>query len=176
MKWLWFIRFFISKNIYIVIFCQVKTKFELLLKQYYVFEKENIFTAIIIKLFWGSNIGCPHGSISMCDNNTINKSQSVYLMLFYFDAFHITMVPSTYIFVFYSFIKKSTFAFQGRHGLGNIYVWASGDGGEDDDCNCDGYAASMWTISINSAINTGIPFGLIFRIIQVFGQIQLGLI
>jgi len=44
---------------------------------------------------------------------------------------------------------------EGRHGLGNIYVWASGDGGEDDDCNCDGYAASMWTISINSAINTG---------------------
>lgn len=30
-----------------------------------------------------------------------------------------------------------------------------GDGGEADDCNCDGYAASMWTISINSAINSG---------------------
>jgi len=44
---------------------------------------------------------------------------------------------------------------EGRRGLGNIYVWASGDGGEDDDCNCDGYAASMWTISINSTINTG---------------------
>jgi proprotein convertase subtilisin/kexin type 2 len=44
---------------------------------------------------------------------------------------------------------------EGRHGLGNIYVWASGDGGEEDDCNCDGYAASMWTISINSAINDG---------------------
>jgi len=44
---------------------------------------------------------------------------------------------------------------EGRHGLGNIYVWASGDGGADDDCNCDGYAASMWTISINSAINDG---------------------
>ena len=28
---------------------------------------------------------------------------------------------------------------EGRRGLGNIYVWASGDGGEDDDCNCDGY-------------------------------------
>lgn len=28
-------------------------------------------------------------------------------------------------------------------------------GGEEDDCNCDGYAASMWTISINSAINDG---------------------
>lgn len=47
------------------------------------------------------------------------------------------------------------FARQGRKGLGNIYVWASGDGGEEDDCNCDGYAASMWTISINSAINDG---------------------
>lgn len=44
---------------------------------------------------------------------------------------------------------------EGRRGLGNIYVWASGDGGEDDDCNCDGYAASMWTVSINSAINDG---------------------
>lgn len=46
-------------------------------------------------------------------------------------------------------------SYQGRNGLGNIYVWASGDGGEEDDCNCDGYAASMWTISINSAINDG---------------------
>lgn len=45
--------------------------------------------------------------------------------------------------------------FKGRRGKGNIYVWASGDGGEADDCNCDGYAASMWTISINSAINDG---------------------
>lgn len=44
---------------------------------------------------------------------------------------------------------------EGRHGRGNIYVWASGDGGADDDCNCDGYAASMWTISINSATNDG---------------------
>lgn len=44
---------------------------------------------------------------------------------------------------------------EGRRGLGNIYVWASGDGGEEDDCNCDGYAASMWTVSINSAINNG---------------------
>ncbi|GFO34883.1 neuroendocrine convertase 2 [Plakobranchus ocellatus] len=43
----------------------------------------------------------------------------------------------------------------GRQGLGNVYVWASGDGGPNDDCNCDGYAASMWTISINSATNDG---------------------
>nr|XP_039249340.1 neuroendocrine convertase 2-like [Styela clava] len=44
---------------------------------------------------------------------------------------------------------------KGRRGLGSIYVWASGDGGEYDDCNCDGYAASMWTISVNSAVNDG---------------------
>ena len=35
------------------------------------------------------------------------------------------------------------FITQGRNGLGNIYVWASGDGGEDDDCNCDDYAAVL---------------------------------
>lgn len=44
---------------------------------------------------------------------------------------------------------------KGRNGRGSIYVWASGDGGSYDDCNCDGYASSMWTISINSAINDG---------------------
>uniref|UniRef100_A0A4W3JZQ6 Neuroendocrine convertase 2 n=1 Tax=Callorhinchus milii TaxID=7868 RepID=A0A4W3JZQ6_CALMI len=44
---------------------------------------------------------------------------------------------------------------KGRNGKGSIYVWASGDGGSYDDCNCDGYASSMWTISINSAINDG---------------------
>ncbi|KAF6021614.1 PCSK2 [Bugula neritina] len=44
---------------------------------------------------------------------------------------------------------------EGRGGKGNIYVWASGDGGPADDCNCDGYAASMWTISINSVTNDG---------------------
>uniref|UniRef100_A0A183BJV8 Neuroendocrine convertase 2 n=2 Tax=Globodera pallida TaxID=36090 RepID=A0A183BJV8_GLOPA len=37
----------------------------------------------------------------------------------------------------------------------DLNVEKAGDGGEDDDCNCDGYAASMWTISINSAINNG---------------------
>jgi hypothetical protein len=58
----------------------------------------------------------------------------------------------------YNFADKTVVTiifFKGRRGKGNIYVWASGDGGEADDCNCDGYAASMWTISINSAINDG---------------------
>ncbi|VDK40771.1 unnamed protein product [Taenia asiatica] len=44
---------------------------------------------------------------------------------------------------------------KGRGGKGSLFVWASGDGGPEDDCNCDGYAASMWTISINSATNDG---------------------
>ena len=38
---------------------------------------------------------------------------------------------------------------QGRGGKGNIYVWATGNGGlTDDDCNCDGYTTSIYTISI----------------------------
>jgi len=39
---------------------------------------------------------------------------------------------------------------KGRGGKGSIYIWASGDGGANDDCNCDGYASSIWTISINA--------------------------
>ena len=30
---------------------------------------------------------------------------------------------------------------KGRKGKGSIYVWASGDGGAADDCNCDGYVS-----------------------------------
>lgn len=45
---------------------------------------------------------------------------------------------------------------QGRNGLGTIYVWASGNGGsKDDNCNCDGYLASIYTISIGSASQKG---------------------
>ena len=40
---------------------------------------------------------------------------------------------------------------QGRRGLGSIFVWAAGNGGRDgDSCNCDGYAVSLYTISIGS--------------------------
>ena len=38
---------------------------------------------------------------------------------------------------------------QGRNNLGSIFVWATGNGGlTDDDCNCDGYTTSIFTISI----------------------------
>ncbi|VDN86533.1 unnamed protein product, partial [Brugia pahangi] len=40
---------------------------------------------------------------------------------------------------------------QGRNGKGVIYVWASGNGGmQDDDCSCDGYMDSIYTLSVSS--------------------------
>ena len=57
--------------------------------------------------------------------------------------------------------ELATRAFQdgvtrGRRGLGSIFVWASGNGGRDNDnCNCDGYTNSIWTLSISSATEYG---------------------
>ncbi|XP_016844520.1 neuroendocrine convertase 1 isoform X1 [Nasonia vitripennis] len=45
---------------------------------------------------------------------------------------------------------------EGRDGRGSIYVWASGNGGsKNDDCGCDGYVGSIYTIAIGSASQTG---------------------
>ncbi|CAB3387799.1 Hypothetical predicted protein [Cloeon dipterum] len=45
---------------------------------------------------------------------------------------------------------------KGRSGKGSIFVWASGNGGRDhDNCNCDGYTNSIWTLSISSATENG---------------------
>ncbi|TRY67501.1 hypothetical protein TCAL_03758 [Tigriopus californicus] len=45
---------------------------------------------------------------------------------------------------------------KGRKGRGIIYVWAAGNGGmHDDNCNCDGYTSSIYTISIGSASEQG---------------------
>ncbi|XP_063711429.1 furin-like protease kpc-1 [Symsagittifera roscoffensis] len=39
----------------------------------------------------------------------------------------------------------------GRGGKGSIFVWAAGNGGRhQDDCNCDGYTTSIYTLSIAS--------------------------
>jgi proprotein convertase subtilisin/kexin type 5 len=44
----------------------------------------------------------------------------------------------------------------GRNKLGSIYVWASGNGGRRfDNCNCDGYTNSIYTLSISSATQAG---------------------
>ncbi|KAL1139588.1 hypothetical protein AAG570_006570 [Ranatra chinensis] len=46
---------------------------------------------------------------------------------------------------------------KGRGGRGSIFVWASGNGGRDhDNCNCDGYTNSIWTLSISSATENGL--------------------
>ncbi|KAA3680673.1 uncharacterized protein DEA37_0012853 [Paragonimus westermani] len=38
----------------------------------------------------------------------------------------------------------------GRNGFGNIFVWASGNGGtQGDSCACDGYASCPYTLSVN---------------------------
>lgn len=45
---------------------------------------------------------------------------------------------------------------KGRNGKGSIFIWASGNGGrEQDNCNCDGYTNSIWTLSISSATENG---------------------
>ncbi|VDM13742.1 unnamed protein product, partial [Wuchereria bancrofti] len=45
---------------------------------------------------------------------------------------------------------------QGRNGKGVIYVWASGNGGmQDDDCSCDGYMDSIYTLSVSSVTEDG---------------------
>lgn len=42
-------------------------------------------------------------------------------------------------------------ATNGRGGKGNIFIWASGNGGRSmDNCNCDGYTNSIYTITISS--------------------------
>ena len=44
----------------------------------------------------------------------------------------------------------------GRDGRGSIFVWASGNGGVSfDNCNCDGYTNSIWTLSIGSTSENG---------------------
>ncbi|XP_076014522.1 proprotein convertase subtilisin/kexin type 5 [Genypterus blacodes] len=44
----------------------------------------------------------------------------------------------------------------GRHGRGSVFVWASGNGGRrGDHCSCDGYANSIYTISISSSTRAG---------------------
>ncbi|XP_065216778.1 furin-like protease 1 isoform X2 [Planococcus citri] len=41
---------------------------------------------------------------------------------------------------------------KGRGGRGSIFVWASGNGGRySDNCNCDGYTNSIFTLSVSSA-------------------------
>lgn len=45
---------------------------------------------------------------------------------------------------------------KGRGGKGSVYIWASGNGGTyGDNCNCDGYVNSVYTLAIGSASERG---------------------
>lgn len=44
----------------------------------------------------------------------------------------------------------------GRGGRGSIYIWASGNGGfVGDDCNADGYANSLYTLTVSGSTRGG---------------------
>ncbi|KAF5403317.1 proprotein convertase subtilisin/kexin type 6 [Paragonimus heterotremus] len=44
----------------------------------------------------------------------------------------------------------------GRAGRGSIFVWASGNGGKaGDNCNCDGYTNSIYTLGVSSVTEHG---------------------
>ncbi|XP_034973167.2 proprotein convertase subtilisin/kexin type 4 [Zootoca vivipara] len=44
----------------------------------------------------------------------------------------------------------------GRQGLGSLFIWASGNGGlRSDNCNCDGYTNSIYTLSVGSTTERG---------------------
>lgn len=45
---------------------------------------------------------------------------------------------------------------EGRGGLGNIYLWAGGNGGDTDNANYDGYANSRYVIAVAASTNYGI--------------------
>ncbi|XP_040393654.1 proprotein convertase subtilisin/kexin type 4 isoform X2 [Cygnus olor] len=45
---------------------------------------------------------------------------------------------------------------KGRGGLGSIFIWASGNGGINyDNCNCDGYTNSIYTLTVGSVLASG---------------------
>ena len=45
---------------------------------------------------------------------------------------------------------------QGRGGKGNVYVWASGNGGQYfDSCAADGFISSIYSIGVGSADERG---------------------
>ena len=44
----------------------------------------------------------------------------------------------------------------GRNGLGNMWAWAAGNGGNNDNVNADSYANSRYTISVAAITNSGV--------------------
>ena len=50
---------------------------------------------------------------------------------------------------------------RGRHGKGNIFVWASGNGGRySDNCNCDGYTNSIFPFPFRPLLKEDLGLGI----------------
>lgn len=68
-----------------------------------------------------------------------------------FTLFCLLVNVSFFFFNWFCGLRLHVSVLQGRGGLGSIFVWASGNGGrEQDNCNCDGYTNSIYTLSISS--------------------------
>ena len=108
------------------------------------------------------------------DLNSILISAAVINMItFLFICLHsqhviVTLYISSNLFTFHA-----QGIYRGRDGKGSIFVWASGNGGRykviavveidcvlpskcaQDNCNCDGYATSIFTITVSSTSESG---------------------
>jgi len=103
------------------------------------------------------------GGVRMLDGRVTDRveAESLSLNPQYIDIYSASWGPSDDGMTVEGPGTLATAAFQnginkGRGGLGSIYVWASGNGGRhDDSCNCDGYTASIYTLSISSSSDHG---------------------
>eukprot|EP00301_Raphidiophrys_heterophryoidea_P006337 c12564_g1_i3.p1 GENE.c12564_g1_i3~~c12564_g1_i3.p1 ORF type:complete len:1536 (+),score=430.03 c12564_g1_i3:367-4608(+) len=53
-------------------------------------------------------------------------------------------------------LQIESHAKHGRNGLGTIYLWAAGNGGEKDDTNMDGFANSIYVIAVGASNDQGV--------------------
>ena len=64
-------------------------------------------------------------------------------------------------------MSRAVVEFQ-RQKKGSIFIWASGNGGKyDDNCNCDGYTTSIFTISVSSTTISQGKFLFILSILSI---------
>ena len=56
----------------------------------------------------------------------------------------------------FHFLAYGSFCYQGRKGLGSIFMWASGVGGyHGDSCAYDGFVNSIYSIAISAGTDAG---------------------
>ncbi|XP_068090114.1 proprotein convertase subtilisin/kexin type 4 isoform X2 [Hyperolius riggenbachi] len=103
------------------------------------------------------------GGVRMLDGliTDITEAQSLSLNPQYIDIYSVSWGPEDDgltvdgpgILAMGAFYKGTV---NGRGGLGSVFVWASGNGGlHYDNCNFDGYANSIYTLSVGSTTEKG---------------------